>query len=158
MRLFSWLENKVQGEYPWEDYAYSDADIPQMAEDYFLVCQVWDQVNCWVEEYSDQCRGIDAALILRILNSTLELVEERKRKLARGTAGIEGLIAAEELCCLYARACLFAKSSWGGSEYLEKSRLIVNNTISECIIRSKSHAVFADLEKCDPARDEWEEI
>lgn len=158
MRLFDWLDKEWQGEYPWEDYAYSDVDIPQLETDIFLLCGVWDRVIRWAEEHSDTCRGIDAALIIRVVNATLSIIEKRKQKITESTPTEETLVATEDICSLYARACLFARSPWSGTEYYEKCCLIVNNLISECVIRTKKPAVFADLETCDPDRDVWEEI
>ena len=152
MRLYEYLEENIAEEYPWEEYAYEEAEIHQLEKDFFLLCRIWDEINQWALECFDQCRGIDASLIIRILNATLLYMELHRSKAALS------LEDAEELCCLYGRCSVFAKNSMCGSEYFEKCKLLVNNTISECIIRRKRTVAMEDLIRLDPEEDEWDEI
>lgn len=57
---------------------------------------------------------------------------------------------AADLCSIYGRCCIFAKNPIGGSEYFEKCKFVVNNTISEAVL-SKKHLVveLSDIDNAD---------
>ena len=74
MNLYSYLEENLDADYAWEDYTFDEADIPELKGNFELLCSVWEQINEWGIEYADECRGVDAALIAKILTETLHLI------------------------------------------------------------------------------------
>ena len=144
MNLYSYLEENLDADYAWEDYTFDEADIPELKGNFELLCSVWEQINEWGIEYADECRGVDAALIAKILTETLHLINYYTEN-----EMISVQIAAD-LCSIYGRCCIFAKNPIGGSEYFEKCKFVVNNTISEAVL-SKKHLVveLSDIDNAD---------
>ena len=153
MNLYEFLEENLNVEYNWEDYAYDDIDIPEIKENYSLLCDIWDLINEWAPEYADDFRGVDAALIVRILNETLIMINSYTVNESLS------LSAASDLCSIYAKCCVFVKNEMAGTELYDKCKFVVNNTIANCIECKKEPCIeLADVDNCDPEEDCWEEI
>lgn len=152
MRLYEYLENNLTVHYAWEDYTFDEADIPELKGNFSLLCDVWDLLNDWSVQYAECCNNVDAALIAKILTETISLI----RSLTE-TEPIS-IQSAADLCSLYGRGCVFSKNIMEGSEYLEKCKLIVNNTIANCIFsKGNSIITFSDINDVD-LDEGWESL
>lgn len=45
MNLYSYLEENLDYDYPWEDFTYDEAEIPELKGNFSLLCSVWEQIN-----------------------------------------------------------------------------------------------------------------
>lgn len=153
MRLYEFLNENLGEDYNWEDYTYEETDIQELKGNQSLLCEIWDAINDWADEFADNCKGTDAALIVRILNETISLINQHT------SSDCISLSSAADLCSIYGRCCVFAKNLMCGSEFFEKCKFVVNNTIANCIICKKQPDVeLSDVDECDPEEDCWEEL
>ena len=152
MSLYSYLEENLDYDFPWEDYTYDEAEIPELKGNFSLLCSVWEQINEWGIEYADNCRGVDAALIAKILTETLQLIRSYTEN------EMVSVQSAAALCSIYGRCCIFAKNPMGGSEYFEKCKFIVNNAISDAVLSKKKAVVeLSDIDNAD-LDEGWESL
>lgn len=144
MKLYNYLEENLSDDYAWEDYTFDEAEIPELKGNFSLLCSVWEQINEWGIEYADDCRGVDAALIARILTETLWLIHSYTEN------EMISVRSAADLCSIYGRCCIFAKNPMGGSKYFEKCKFVVNNTISDAVLSKKNLVVeLSDIDNAD---------
>ena len=153
MNLYKFLEDNLDVKYNWEDYTFDDIEIPEIREKSWLLCEIWNLINEWAPDFADDFRGVDAALIVKILNETLIFINTYTSK------GTISLSEASEICTIYGKCCVFVKNEMVGTELYEKCKFIVNNTIADCIECRKEPCIeLADVDNCDPDEECWEEI
>ena len=134
-------------------YTFDEADLSEIKGNCSLLCEVWNLINEWSPKYADIFNGVDASLIVKILNETLALINEyaSQEKLS--------LFAVADLCSVYGKCCVFVKNEMAGTDMYEKCKFLVNNTIADCVVCKKGPCLeLEDVHKCNLDEDCWEEI
>ena len=153
VRLYEYLEENLEPGFEWGAYNFDEAKFVIIKGNYPLLCDVWDHINQWAPDNADVFNGVDAALVVKILNETLALINEytSKEKLS--------LFAVADLCSIYGKCCVFVKNEMTGTDMYEKCKFVVNNTIADCVVCKKEPCIeMEDVHKCNPNEDCWEEI
>lgn len=153
MTLYDYTKDYLKITYPELKEQFDTHSLCGAGEYYLFLVTVWDCVNQWSSEYTDEFLEEDAAFVVKLLNETLIFVSRCTKKEPISLSDIANL------CSLYAKCCLFAKNEMYGSDLYEKCKFIVNNTIADCIVCEKEPCIeLADLYQCNPDEDCWEEL